>query len=488
MAQVSIQVLGSFQVQQNGDVITHFRGDKVRALLAYLAIEGDRPHSRAELAGLLWPEQPEEQALRNLSQALVRLRQAVGGSEDPLLVTLQAVQWREGAAAVDVADFVRLAASDDLTDLEEAAGLYRDEFLAGFGLPDCDAFEEWLLLTRERLGQLALDVLQRLAEGYLAAGQPADAVAAARRQLALDPWREPAYRHLMRALAQSGDRAGALAAYARCQRVLRDELDVTPDEETRLLAEQIDAGVVPIGGDGSVAATVPARTHNLPAPLASFVGREEELAVLTSRLQDAGETRLLTVVGAGGSGKSRLALAAAWALRPRFPEGVWWVELAGIQAGVDPAMERTTVASAIAAALGITLTGRRPPLEELAVALGERTALLVLDNCEHLREAATIARTVLEAAPHLRLLATSREPLGRDAAAAAGLAGPGGGSPGRERLSRGAAVPGPRRPPYPGLGAGSGRGGRGGTALPGAGRHAAGDRAGVPLGGPLYAG
>src|SRR5437764_9755294 len=129
MAQSSIQVLGSFQVQQHGSTVTHFRGDKVRALLAYLAVEADRPHPRSALAGLLWPERPEEQALRNLSQALARLRHALADGEDPLLVTRQTVQWREGAATVDVADFLRLADSSDLSDLEEAAGLYRDEFL-----------------------------------------------------------------------------------------------------------------------------------------------------------------------------------------------------------------------------------------------------------------------------------------------------------------------------------------------------------------------
>jgi predicted ATPase len=141
------------------------------------------------------------------------------------------------------------------------------------------------------------------------------------------------------------------------------------------------------------------------------VGREDELATMSGRLQEA-DGRLLTVTGVGGSGKSRLALAAAWALRPQFSDGVWWVELAGIGAGDDPSLQRATVASAAATALGMTLDGRRSPLDELAAVLGERTALVVLDNCEHLPEVATIARTVLAAAPHLRLLTTSREPLG----------------------------------------------------------------------------
>jgi predicted ATPase len=411
MGQPSVLLLGPFQVQHNGTTVTRFRGDKVRALLAYLAVEANRPHTRSALAGLLWPEQPEVRALGNLSQALVRLRQALAAGEDSLVVTRQTVQWRSDAAAVDVHAFVRLATSSDLADLEQAAALYRDEFLAGFGLPECEAFEDWLLLTREWLGYQVLDVLQHLSEASLAAGQLTEAIAAARRQLALDPWREPAYRQLMRALALSGDRAGAVAVYSRCQQVLRDELTVAPADETRELAEQIEAGAVPAQGERPVFSAVPARTHNLPAPLASLVGREDELAILRGRLQEA-DGRLLTVVGAGGSGKSRLALAAAWALRPQFPDGVWWVELAGIGAGDDPSLQCAALASTVAASLGITLSGRGPPLEELAAALGERLALLVLDNCEHLPEVPTVAHTLLESSPGLRLLATSRERLG----------------------------------------------------------------------------
>src|SRR4051794_8038930 len=145
MAQLTINLLGSFQVQRAGVLVTRFRGDKVRALLAYLVVEPDLPFARATLAGLLWPEQPDNQALRNLSQALIRLGEALGDA--PLLVTRQAIQWRPDAAEVDVRTFGRLAGSAETADLAQAAALYRGELLAGFSLPNCEAFEEWLLLA-----------------------------------------------------------------------------------------------------------------------------------------------------------------------------------------------------------------------------------------------------------------------------------------------------------------------------------------------------
>lgn len=405
----AVNLLGTWQVlARGGALISRFRGDKVRALLAYLAVEAERPHARAELVGLLWPEVPGELAGRNLSQSLVRLRQALGvrsgAEDDPLSVTRQSVQWRAEVAQVDVTMFTRTAVSSDLADLERAAALYRGEFMAGFGLPDCEAFEEWLLVNRERLKDVALGVLHAVAERKLAGGRTVDAVAAARRQLTLEPWRESAHRQLMQALAAGGDRPAALGAFARCCEILRAELDTPPEEETRRLAERIQSG------DVTLRPSMPDHAHNLPAPLTHFVGREPELARVAELLD--GGTRLLTVIGTGGTGKTRLALAAAWALRSRFADGVWWVPLAGLQAGQDPALTRDTLADAIGSALSLTYTGRGTPLEELAAALRGRNSLLLLDNCEHLPDVGPVARTLLEAAPDVRLLATSRAPLG----------------------------------------------------------------------------
>jgi non-specific serine/threonine protein kinase len=154
----------------------------------------------------------------------------------------------------------------------------------------------------------------------------------------------------------------------------------------------------------------PSSPHNLPSPLTSFVGRADELARLAALL--VGNTRLVTLIGPGGAGKTRLALAIAWQLLPQFADGVWWVALAGVQPADDPALQYTTLASTVATALGRTFSGRHDPLDELVGALHDRTLLLVLDNCEHLPEVAIVVRILLEAAPRVRVVATSREPLG----------------------------------------------------------------------------
>lgn len=180
-AECSVQLLGTLQVHHRGTAVIRFGGDKVRAMLAYLAVEADRPHAREVVAGLFWPDLPTNGALRNLTQTLVRLREALGSCE-PIVTTRQAVQWRAAAAEVDVATFIRLSASAEPDDLARAAALYRGEFLAGFTLPECETFEEWLLLTRERLQQQALGALHTLAEHHLArghAGQAAEAAPAA---------------------------------------------------------------------------------------------------------------------------------------------------------------------------------------------------------------------------------------------------------------------------------------------------------------------
>jgi WD40 repeat protein/predicted ATPase/DNA-binding SARP family transcriptional activator/uncharacterized protein YjbI with pentapeptide repeats len=413
----ALTLLGAIKLTIGGVPVTRFHSDKVRALLAYLAAEPGRPHARAALAALLWPEQGDAAALRNLSQTLVRLRQVLGHSDSdpaPLHVTWQTIQWQADAAdaaEVDVIAFTRLARQGDPDSLGRAVALYSGEFLAGFSLPGCEAFEEWLLLMREQLHQQALAALHTLAEYFLSTRRWPEAAGSARRQIELDRWREDAHRQLMRAQIGLGDRAAALAAYQRCEQILRDELDIAPDGATMALAAQIRSGVIPESrAPAPMAAEVVAARPVLPAPLSELFGREDELARIGALLTHDG-ARLVTIVGAGGAGKTRLALAGAWALAEAFAGGVGWVSLAGIAPNAGPHFQPDALAAAAGAALGLPFEGRRAPIEELCLLLGERDVLLVLDNCEHL-PAASFVRALLVAAPRLRVLATSRSQLG----------------------------------------------------------------------------
>lgn len=405
MDPITLNFLGGFQVISAGANISRFRGDKVRGLLAYLAVEADRPHARATLAALFWPDQPERLALANLSQTLTRLRAAIGADGATQLdATRDSILWRSGSA-VDVANFTRLAGSRAAADLQAAAALYRGEFLAGFGLDGCDAFEEWLLLHRERLLQLLLGVLEHLAELHLADGQHSAAATAARQQLLLDPWRETAHRQLMRALSAAGDRAAALAAYEHCRQTLLADLGVAPDAATTAVADQIRQEQPP-----GVAAVPPSLTASLPAALTPLLGRSEELALLEQLLH--GQARLVTVLGPGGVGKTRLAFAAATFLRETFSAGACWVPLVGISATSEATAQADGVVGAILAALGMPAGTWAAPTDELRAVLRERTLLLVLDNCEHLPAVGPLVEELLAAAPGLRVLATSRERLG----------------------------------------------------------------------------
>src|SRR5262249_22586642 len=295
------------------------------------------------------------------------------GDEGTLLDrTREALRWRADAW-VDVREFERLARSAELAELARAAELYSGEFLAGFSLPGCEAFEEWLLLRREQLHQLALGTLARLAELHERAGDYAALCACARQQLALEPWEEAAHRQLMCGLALAGARSAALTQYERRRELLANELGVEPDVETRALYERIRAeAFTPARRD------VAAPRHNLPPPRPRFVGREAELAELAG-LRAQPDPRLLTLVGVGGIGKTRLALEAARASLEGYADGVFFVPLASLAMASE-------LPSAVAQALDLAVHG--DPATALLRFLRTKELLLIFDNFAHLLEGA----------------------------------------------------------------------------------------------------
>jgi DNA-binding SARP family transcriptional activator/predicted ATPase len=322
MRRLSLSCLGPFQVTLDGQPVTTFKSVKVRALLAYLAVEAGRPHPRQVLAGLLWPDWPDRDALVNLRSALFDLRKAIGdrtasgdreASPPFLLITRDTLQFNAASDhQLDVAAFLELIALGDLPDLEEAVRMYRGSFLEGFSVGDSAPFEEWALFTRERLARKMSATLHRLAEGYEQRGDYAKARSFARRQIELEPWDEGAHRQLMRALVLDGQRSAALAQYETCCRLLDEELGVEPAAETTALYEQIRTSPA-IGEEPArrpEAAPPPAflEAEEEPYRPPVFVARKRELALL-DRFLDlalAGQGRVVFVTGDAGSGKTAL--------------------------------------------------------------------------------------------------------------------------------------------------------------------------------------
>ncbi|MDX1664936.1 MAG: BTAD domain-containing putative transcriptional regulator, partial [Candidatus Promineifilaceae bacterium] len=300
-----LALLGQPQLELDGEPVD-IRSRKGLALLCYLAA-GQRAYSRSWLAGLFWAEKSEAQARRNLRVALTHLRRAVGDYVDADRTSV-AFAWRRDHW-LDIAQ-LRAALHQTPEAARAAAALVRGPFLQDLPVPDAPAFEIWLLGEREHYRTLARELLLSLLEHDLAAGQHAEGLEAARRLVALDPWQEDAQRWLIRFLALNGQQAAALSQFERCRQILAEELGVAPAAETVALAEAVRAGELRPAAPVPPAAPLRERPHNLPVPATSFVGRERELSQVRHLLGEE-SCRLLTLLGPGGVGKSRLALETA---------------------------------------------------------------------------------------------------------------------------------------------------------------------------------
>lgn len=407
---LAIQVLGGLRLRLDGRDMAGFESDKARALLVYLAWHAGVPIRREVLAALFWGGQPEPLALQNLRKTLHRLRKTLGAAGDLLVTTPQTIECDpRDRIEIDAREFSSLVAQTRshrhrhsaacrpcLDRLRRAAELYGGELLNGFSPGDCPEFDEWAAAERERLHVEAIEVLQLLAEANLVRADFAQARACARRTLALEPWNEAAHRAVMRALAAEGRRAAALAQFQECVRVLERELGAAPERDTVELSERIRRHADPPAAGAAVA-------RRLPASVSSFVGREQEMQAIADRLQDP-DTRLLTLTGAGGSGKTRLAIEAAQEAGRAFADGAFFVPLAPITAPDQ-------IAAAVSQALGLTFSAGVEPRVQLADHMRPLDILLVLDNFEHVSAGAALVGELLRACPRLVVLTTSRERL-----------------------------------------------------------------------------
>jgi predicted ATPase/DNA-binding SARP family transcriptional activator len=402
---LQLHLLGGFRVVAAGYMVPDdaWRLRKARALVKLLALAPDTRLMREEIRELLWPDLDPAAADNNLRGALLVARRA--------LAPAGAIIARAGTLALHTATGITLQI--DSVAFEHAAhaarrtrdaGAYAHalDLYVGELLPE-DRYEDWTLAPRERLRALSLTLLGELAALHEAAGDWSGAIVALQRVILAEPSYEEAHTGLMRLFASAGQRTRALAQWDTLVSALQRDLDTTPSAAAHGLREEIAAGRFPPVTPQANGARPGRDRGNLPLPLTALIGREVALVAVKEALAGA---RLVTLVGAGGSGKTRLALAAATDLLAVYPDGVWLVELATLD---DPAL----VPQAIATALGVRAGLGRTLLEALAEALRERTLLLVLDNAEHLRAAcATIAASLLAVSPGLRVLTTSRVPLG----------------------------------------------------------------------------
>lgn len=395
---VRIAVLGPLEVWDDDGRPVEVGGTRLRALLVRLALDAGSVVTVDALVDGLWDSPPA--GVANALQSLVsRLRRSLGN-------VIEGVPsgYRLAAVRVDAAEFERLAAEgrravaggrfrDAAELLRRAEGQWRGAALADVSEAPFAAG------SIARLASLRLSATEDRIEADLAIGRHGEVVADLERLAAAHPLRERVHGQLIRALYGIGRQAEALAGYERIRAALADELGVGPSGElaaVHLAVLRQDPGLLP---------AAPA----VRAQLTSFVGRADELAGIDKLL---GEARLVTIVGAGGAGKTRLAAELTGRLDKGAPDGVWFVELA-------PVTDPLAVAHAVLATVGIRETGMldtespRDAVTRLVDVFRHKRSLLVLDNCEHVvAGAAELAERLLHACPGLRILGTSREPLG----------------------------------------------------------------------------
>ena len=411
MPEMRIFLLGPPKVLIAGTPVTIQRR-KVKALLIYLAVTGKQVH-REMLATMLWPNNDQKRALGSLRRNLSELKRILDG--EWLEIDRETVSLHHSANLwVDVIEFRQLLAQcqthghakdaacpDCIAPLNEAIALYRDDFLSGLALPNCPEFDEWRFFQRESGRQMLTTALERLIDAYVDQGEFHQAIPHARRWLSLDPLHEPAHRRLMSLYALNGQNSAALRQYQLCVQSLQDEIGISPAEETTRLYERLRTRAPGCIAEGI---TTPDTRHNLPASITPFIGRETELSELGALCADPA-VRLVTILGPGGMGKTRLAVEVAMGQMEAFADGVYFVSLASVR-------ESDHILPAMANALRFRFhVDQRTPKQQLLDYLGSKQLLLVLDNFEHLLDKAGIINEILQTGPGVKILVTSRERL-----------------------------------------------------------------------------
>ncbi len=394
-------LLGTPCLEQN-TIQAKLERRKALGLLAYLAVTRE-VHSRETLATLFWPDYNHTQSLAYLRNTLWTLNQTLG--ETWATVERDTIRFNPDTIGVDTTDFLRLIPPPDTPYREapptllQAVTLYRGDFMEGFSLRDSPAFDDWQSFQAESWRRQFTDVLEQLINAQIAAGEFSPAIENTRRWLALDPLYEPAHRQLMRLYAWTGQYAPAERHYHEADTLFKQELGVSLEAETIQLHGDIQARRLSPPIQDVPLIRHAERTSSLPPQNTPFVGRAEELTEI-KRLLDDETCRLLTVIGPGGIGKTRLALQAGGLMS----EAVYFVSL-------TPMWSAEFIIPAIAAALGHPLYAQSDTKTQLLNHLREKRCLLIMDNFEHLIESAGLLSEILAHAPGVKILVTSRQRL-----------------------------------------------------------------------------
>jgi predicted ATPase/DNA-binding SARP family transcriptional activator len=416
-----VRLLGWLRLTRGGQTLSRFPTRQAASLLAALAYHTGRPQPREALMEMLWPGSDPDAARNRFRVTLSSLRKVLEPPGIPAGSVLNAnrdtVRLEPPMVRTDVEEFESLLAragratgAERRDVLEQAVALYEGELLPGF-------YEDWIGPERDRLANARTNALCCLAVTREEAGDVAGAIEAARLALEADPLRESSHQHLMSLHLAAGEPAAALRQYRNLRRVLRRELGQPPSPATRALAESIRARLrEPVAGSALPEEGAPSRippqvgstdrhrtaiAPRLPVPLTRFIGRSEEIEAIRS-LVEAADTRLVTLTGPGGAGKTRLALEVADRLKDAFKGAVWFVPL-------SERTEACQILESIAEALRLRRTADTGLADSIVSALGHAPALLLLDNFEHLaEEGALVVRNLLESLPELTVLATSQ--------------------------------------------------------------------------------
>lgn len=375
---LEVRLIGGFDIQCDGEAIS-IPSRAAQSLFAYLILTAGTMHRREKLAGMFWPDESEQKARTLLRNELWRIRKALSRSTkgEYFLADNLTIGFNPASTyLLDVAVLKSLSDAGSTEELMRALSNYQGELLPGF-------YEDWIVVEREHLQVFYEQKIACLLEILEKEQRWHDILEWGERWIALAQASEAAYRAIMFAHDALGDHVKVTSTYERCKQALR-QLDLEPSEEMRALAFKRSS------------------KFKIPIPLTSFIGRENELKEIADLFS---KSRLITLTGSGGVGKTRLAIQVVGEVMDLFPDGIWLLDLASLN-------EPSLIPNSLATLLGLRQSADTAITELLISYFRSRTAVVIFDNCEHLIDAsAQLINLLLTSCEHITILATSREAL-----------------------------------------------------------------------------